>query len=285
MNPDAVGMINGPFERSWTETDSIIYALGVGAGHNELQFTTENSEGITLKALPTMAVVLDTSVLTTMLWAGEFDVSQILHGEQRVELHAPLPAQGTLRSRVEITGIYDKGEHALVVCQSIASDQHNGTPLYTTTWTGFIRGAGGFDGGRRTNGSQPAPSTRAPLPNRPADHQVTYVTGANQGLLYRLSGDRHPLHSDPAYGARLGFERPILHGLCTYGFTGRALLDALCGNDPARLRSIDARFAAPVLPGETLTIEIWRIEDTLARFQTLGADGRVVLSDGRCAFS
>ena len=279
MNPDAVGLINGPFERAWSASDSILYALGVGAGQDELEFTTENSEGIALRALPTMPVVLDTAVLETMHRAGDFDVSQILHGEQSVELHRPLRAEGTLSSEVEITGIHDKGEHALVVCRSRAWDPVDGTPIYTTTWTGFILGGGGFNG---DGGNRQRPIA---IPERSADHRTVYGTQPNQGLIYRLSGDRHPLHSDPIYSARLGYPRPILHGLCTYGFTGRALLHELCEGDPGRFQAIHARFAAPAFPGEALTVELWRTGEGEAGFQTLGEDGRVVLAAGRCAFT
>ncbi|MGH9113207.1 MAG: MaoC family dehydratase, partial [Acidimicrobiales bacterium] len=119
-------------------------------------------------------------------------------------------------------------------------------------------------------------------PERAPDHEVTYPTRIDQALVYRLSGDRNPLHSDPKFAAMAGFARPILHGLCTYGFTGRALLHSLCDGDPARFRSMSGRFSSPVFPGEALTVRIWTDVDGRAAFQTLGPDGRVVLDAGRC---
>ena len=283
VDPSAVGTVSGPFEQSWTSKDCLLYALGVGAGSEsstvELAFTTEHSEGMEQQVLPTMAVVLDTDVLETMKPVGDFDMSQVLHGEQRVEIHRPLPVQGRVVTTVEIIGLYDKGSGALVVNRSTSCDAVTGEPMFTNTWSGFLRGEGGFGGSRDDGAPQLAP------PDGPPDHVLTYRTREDQGLLYRLSGDRHPLHSDPAYAARSGFPRPILHGLCTYGFTGRALLHTYCGGEAGRFRSIQARFSAPVFPGEQLTVQMWGSpSDGRAFFRTLATDGRVVLTAGACEF-
>ena len=142
----------------------------------------------------------------------------------------------------------------------------------------FIRGEGGWGGDRGPSGSRNTPPERAP------DHSLSYRTRADQALIYRLSGDRNPLHSDPKFAEMAGFDRPILHGMCTYGFTGRALLHTLCGSDPARFRSMEGRFASPVFPGEELTIEMWVVADGECTFHTRGEDGRVVLAGGRHTF-
>jgi acyl dehydratase len=139
--------------------------------------------------------------------------------------------------------------------------------------TVFIRGEGGWGGERGPSGGAHVAPDRAP------DHRVTYETRPDQALLYRLSGDRNPLHSDPSFAQMAGFDRPILHGLCTYGFTGRALLTELCGGDPARFGSMEGRFSSPVFPGESLTVEMWDTEGSTT-FRTLGEDGRVVIDNG-----
>jgi acyl dehydratase len=153
----------------------------------------------------------------------------------------------------------------------------DGEPLFTSRSGLFIRGEGGWGGDR-------GPSSTFAVPDREPDHEVTYPTRVDQALTYRLSGDRNPLHSDPKFAAMAGFPRPILHGLCTYGFTGRALLHALCGGDPARFRSMSGRFSSPVFPGEALAVRVWRGGEGEALFQTVGPDGRVVLDAGSVAF-
>ena len=168
--------------------------------------------------------------------------------------------------------MYDKGRDALIVIGSRAEDAATGAPLYETQATIFVRGEGGFGGDR-------GPSTPWAVPDRPADAVVTYPTRTDQALLYRLSGDRNPLHSDPWLARQAGFDRPILHGLCTYGFTGRALLHAVCDSDPARFASMSARFSAPVMPGSELTVHVWREADGCL-FQTRVGD-TVVLDRGR----
>lgn len=274
VTPDAVGYAEGPTEVSWTSEDCLLYALGVGAGSldptgPELPFTTENSAGVPQQALPTLPVVL----AAPGSWRqaiGDYDPAMLVHGEQFVEVHAPLPTEGTASVTTRITGVYDKGSGAVVETETIGVA--SGRPLYTLRSAVFIRGAGGWGGER-------GPSRRPTRPDRPADATVTYPTRLDQALLYRLSGDRNPLHSDPAFAARAGFERPILHGLCTFGFTGRALLHARCGSDPQRFVAMGGRFSRPVLPGETLTVEIWDLADGEAAFRTSTPAG-VVLDGG-----
>src|SRR3984957_11300213 len=269
-------------ERSWTSKDALLYAIGVGAGLGdplrELEFTTENSEGIEQRVLPTFGVLLAQAGAARSI--GDFDRAMLVHAEQYVELHQPLPVEGTLRSSATVTGIYDKGSGALVESESVAVDAATGEPMITTRSGTFIRGEGGFGGDR---------GTAAPwqLPDRAPDHRVTEPTRPEQALLYRLSGDRNPLHADPKFAARGGFTQPILHGLCTYGVTGRALLHALCDSDPARFKSMYGRFSRPVLPGESLTVSMWLAGDAssaqsqAALFQTAKADGTVVIDRGR----
>jgi acyl dehydratase len=282
INPDAVGTRSEPERRSWTSRDSMIYALGVGAGAedpaDELAFTTENSQDVAQRALPTQAVVLGMGGLGAYAALGTFNPAMLVHGEQSVTLERELPVAGEVEAVTEVVGVYDKGSGALVTTRTAANLVSDGQPLFTTTMGAFIRGEGGWGGDR-------GPSSRFEAPDRAPDHEITYPTRTDQALLYRLSGDRNPLHSDPKFAALAGFPRPILHGLCTYGFTGRALLHALCGGDPARFRSMSGRFSSPVFPGEALTVRIWDAGDGTAAFQTLGPDGRVVLDAGSAAYA
>jgi acyl dehydratase len=282
INPDAVGTKSEPERRSWTSRDSMIYALGVGAGAedpaDELAFTTENSQDVAQRALPTQAVVLGMGGLGAYAALGTFNPAMLVHGEQSVSLERELPVAGEVEAVTEVVGVYDKGSGALVTTRTAANLVSDGQPLFTTTMGAFIRGEGGWGGDR-------GPSSRFEAPDRAPDHEITYPTRTDQALLYRLSGDRNPLHSDPKFAALAGFPRPILHGLCTYGFTGRALLHALCGGDPARFRSMSGRFSSPVFPGEALTVRIWDAGDGTAAFQTLGPDGRVVLDAGSAAYA
>lgn len=287
LNPDAVGASSKPARRSWTSKDALLYAVGVGAGAvdplDELAFTTENTKGVAQQVLPTMAVVLGAGGGEAYAAVGEINFTMLVHGEQAVELHRPLPVEGEAESVVTVTGIYDKGSGALLQTETVATDVASGEPLFTTRSGAFIRGEGGWGGDRGPSGP------RNVAPDRPADHVVSYATRTDQALLYRLSGDRNPLHSDPSFAAMAGFDRPILHGLCSYGFTGRALLHALCGSDPARFRSMEARFSSPVYPGDTLEVSMWGVGDGEAVFQTRrnpGTDAeQVVIDAGRCTFT
>ena len=279
LNLDAVGRTSEPRERSWTSKDALLYALGVGAGQEdalrELQFTTENSHDVVQQVLPTFGVIVVQGGGGRPR-LGEFDPAMLVHAEQALVLHRPLPVEGCATVTSTVTGVYDKGSGALVVSESRAIDAESGEPLLSTTSAAFIRGEGGFGGDR-------GPSTAWERPDRPADRTATARTRPDQALLYRLSGDRNPLHSDPAFAARAGFSRPSLHGLCTYGVTGRLLLHALCGSDPARFRSMRGRFTRPVLPGAALTVSMW-VEGGTARFQTTDDDGAVVIDHGVAEF-
>jgi len=280
LNMDAVGRTFGPSETSWSSKDTLLYALGVGAGQDdplgELEFTTENSHEVTQRVLPTFGVIVVQQGGPRQA-LGDFNRAMLVHAEQSLTLHRPLPVEGRASITSTLSGIYDKGSGALVVTGATATDAASGEPLLSTTSSVFIRGEGGFGGDR-------GPSATWERPEREPDHRARAQTRPDQALLYRLSGDRNPLHSDPAFAARAGFPKPILHGLCTYGVTGRLLLHTLCGSDPARFRSMRARFSRPVLPGACLTVSMW-VDGQQARFQTTDDDGQVVIDHGEVEFA
>lgn len=279
LDLSAVGTEGEPTTRSWSSKDALLYALGVGAGAEdplaELEFTTENSQDVTQQVLPTYAVIVTFGARGRSI--GEFNPAMLVHAEQGITLHRPLQPEGELSVTSTTTGIYDKGSGALVASESRAVDPHTGELVVEARTAAFIRGEGGFGGDR-------GPKSDWTKPDREPDHQLTYQTRTDQALLYRLSGDRNPLHSDPKFAAMAGFPRPILHGLCTYGFTGRALLHALCGADPAKFKSMDGRFTSPVFPGDALTVSMW-VDGNSALFQTAKDDGTVVLDHGRFTFA
>ncbi|MCU1352478.1 MAG: Enoyl-CoA hydratase [Acidimicrobiales bacterium] len=283
INPEAVGAKGDPALHAWDSKDALLYALGVGAGaadpFDELSFTTENSNGIEQQVLPTMAVVLGGGGGGAFGSIGTFNPAMLVHGEQAITLHKPIPTKGEVSTVGEITGIYDKGKGAVIEVRSVSTETSTGEPLFTNVMSAFIRGEGGWGGDRGPSGPKNV------APDREPDRVVTYQTRSDQALLYRLSGDRNPLHSDPTFAAMGGFDKPILHGLCTYGFTGRALLHALCEGDPTRFHAMEGRFSSPVFPGEALTVRAWIGDDGASIFQTQGADGRVVLDAGKVVTS
>jgi acyl dehydratase len=238
-----------------TQRDAILYALGVGLGQDpldtrQLDFVDHHRA---LKALPSMAVVLG----YPGFWLGNpatgVDAVKLVHGEQSIELHAPLPVEGEIIGRTKVTGLVDKGagKGALLFSEKRLTDAGSGTLLAVTRSTTFLRGDGGFGG---PAGPVPAPHA---MPECAPDFTIDLPTRPEQALLYRLNGDDNPLHADPALAAKAGFPRPILHGLCTFGVVGHALLRGLLSYDAGRLRSMAARFTAPVYPGETIRTEIW----------------------------
>lgn len=278
LNPDAVGSKSEPGTKTWDSKDCLIYALGVGCGTDDLAFVTENSEGVQQQALPTMGVVLGVAGPGAYEKVGEINRTMLVHGEQAIELHQQIPVAGSVSSVTEVIGVYDKGSGAVIATRTESKDCETGAPMWTTHSSAFIRGAGGFGGDRGPSGK------RNEAPDRAPDHVITYRSRDDQALIYRLSGDRNPLHSDPKFAAAAGFERPILHGLCTYGFTGRALLSALCGNDPTRFVSMEARFSSPVFPGDELNVKIWETRPGEAVFQTLRNGETVVIDAGAARY-
>ncbi len=276
LDPSSVGAKGDPTKRSWSSKDSLLYAVGVGAGTSELQFTTENTKDTPQRVLPTMAVILGGGGVP-MGKAGSFNPALMVHGTEGIELYDEIPAEGEIESVGEITGVWDKGKAGVLEFESVSNLVSTGKPLFKVKMSLFCRGAGNFGGER-------GPSSSFELPDRNPDHEVVYTTREDQALTYRLSGDRNPLHSDPSFAEMGGFDRPILHGLCTYGFTGRALLHALCDGDPSRFKAMEGRFSKPVMPGDSLTVSIW-VDGQHAIFQTRNQNGDVVFDQGAFEFA
>jgi acyl dehydratase len=279
IDPGALGVRSSAREVSWTDRETLLYALAVGAGTDELHLTTENSRGIAQQVLPSFAVIPVTSI-SLLRKIGEVDLGTVLHGSQSVRLNQPLPPAGTLQVEFEVTDLIDKGEgrNAFVTITGRGTDPSSGELVVETEMGLVLRGAGGFGGENRSRAAGTA------VPDREADLRVEERTRPDQALLYRLLGDRNPLHSDPAFAAKVGFERPILHGLASYGFATRALVREVADGDPDRIRVVSGRFAAPVLPGDQLVTQVWRTGTGTAVFRTEavtdGAEPRTVLDDG-----
>ena len=255
---------------SWTSSDVLLYHLALGAGLDpvdprELRYTVEDR----LHVLPTFAVVAQTVHRfepPTVEYPGiSIDLAKVLHGTQRIDVHRPLPANGKARATARVKGVYDKGSAAVVETETLVTDLE-GRPLWTNTSSIFARGEGGFGGDR-------GPAGPPPPPEREPDAVVVTPTAPQQALWYRLLGDRNPLHSDPAFAATAGFPRPILHGLCTYGMVGKAVVDAELDGDVTRVAGYGARFAGVVFPGETLRTSIWREDGRLVLVTTVDERG------------
>jgi acyl dehydratase len=263
----------------YTDRETMLYALGVGMGRDplneqELPFVFETFEKGGLKTVPSMAAVL---ARVPLLQDCGYDYAKVLHGEQRVTLHRPLPAEGELIADSRVTAAYDKGagKGAVIYTETKARLAADGQPLFTQQSTTFARGDGGFGG---PAGSGPAPH---PLPTREPDTSVTLETRADQALLYRLNGDRNPLHADPALARRVGFPVPILHGLCTYGTACRAVLQSVAAYDHTRIKSFDVRFSAPVYPGESIATDLW-VDGKVASFRCRVPERNLmVINNGR----
>ena len=257
IHPDK--LFNWPFkevEQTYTVRDSIIYALGLGFGadpldEGQLNFTFEERD---FKAVPSMAAVLCTPGFWVRDPGSGVDWKKVLHGEQAIELHRPLPPKATIKARSRITDIIDKGKGkgALFFAERTLVDGATDEPLATLKSTTFARGDGGFGG---PSGPQPEPHV---IPHREPDEVCDLPSLPQAALIYRLSGDPNPLHADPQVAAAAGFDRPILHGLCTLGIAGHAILKTYCDYDTARFKSLKLRFSSPVFPGETIRTEMWR---------------------------
>ncbi len=242
---------------AWDEDRVILYHLGLGAGAPptdplELSYTYEGN----LSVLPSFGTVAAYSAMAAASMARGVDINWalVLHGEQDLEIRRPIPRSGEVTSQPRVAHIYDKGRAALMVVEVTSTDQQTGEVLFINRSSLFIRGEGGW-------GGNPGPKASNQAPSREPDHIIRSPTLPQQALLYRLSGDKNPLHADPAFAALGGFDRPILHGLCTYGVVCKAAVNTVLGGDPARARRYRARFAGVVFPGETVTTRMWEEGD------------------------
>ena len=264
-----IGESMGPVvtEHSWR--DVVLYALSVGATPDELPLVSESAPG-GLKVLPSVATGAILELALANL--GDIDIARLLHGQQTVRTHGPIPAAGRISHTGKVTGIYDKGDNALyeVRFEAVLED---GTPVYDAEVVVLYMGAGGFGGDRGPKADRVSP----PEGVEP-DFSITERLATNQAALYRLNGDANPIHIDPDVARSVGLDRPILHGLCTYGFATRAVVNGAMGGDPDRLREFRARFTGVVYPGDQLTTEGWRVEDSwIVQSRT---ERGVVLGDG-----
>jgi acyl dehydratase len=265
-----VGAALPPVKHAYGWHSTVVYALGVGARvDGELDYLYD---GRGPRVLPTFAVVPSFRSLIDVVARLGASPLAILHGEQSIRLHRAIPPSGEFETRAEVTGIFDKGKGALVVVVARTADER-GEPLFENEFSLFVRGEGGFGGERGPE----ARAAEAPAGREP-DFRDTQATSPEQAALYRLSGDLNPLHIAPEAAAMARFDRPILHGLCTYGFAGRAVLRHACGGDPARLASFAARFSGVVFPGDTLTTSGWQLDSGRWIIQVTRQDGGVVLS-------
>ena len=236
-----------PLAHRWTARDTILYALAVGASAKDLDLVYE---GRGPHVLPTFAAIPSSHFLFPMLDALDFEIGDLLHGEQSIMLHRPIPPEAAVETTRRCTAVWDKGSAAVLVWESVTSDGEG--PLFTTEGSSFIRGAGGFGGERGPSGGRNAP------PERPPDVALSVATFPDQAALYRLCGDLNPMHIDPAVARAAGYDRPFLHGLCTYGVVARAVIGAVCDGVPERVEAYEARFAGLVFPGDTLRVRLWR---------------------------
>ena len=265
-------------EQTYTRRDTMLYALGVGLGADpldakQLGFVYEEN----LAALPTMAIILGYPGAWHREGETGITASHVLHGEQGFRIEKPLPVEGTVVARTAIDSVLDKGKDkgALILTRTTVREKQSGELVCTLTSTSFARADGGFGG---PSGPQKAPH---PIPERTADLTCDLPTLPQAALIYRLSGDYNPLHADPAYARNAGFKAPILHGRATFGVAGHALLKACCGYDPAKLKSMEGRFSAPVYPGEVIRTEMW-VDGNVVAFRSSVPERNVtVLNNGR----
>jgi acyl dehydratase len=275
ISKDLVGRTFDPMPFEWKSKDVMLYALGVGAKPaNELEYVFE---GKGPKVLPTYAVIPGMMSMGGLITNVEINLAMLLHGEQSITLHRELPPEASVKVIGKVGAVWDKGKAAVIETEGLVEDDKG--PLVTTTATLFIRGAGDFGGER-------GPSTagfNAP-PERKPDHVITDHVQPEQGAIYRLSGDSNPIHIDPSFATMAGFEAPFLHGLCTYGIAGRAILASVCGGDPTRFVSFRARFAERVNYGDDVVTKLWVTGDGEAIVQAENQSGSVVLSQAKATF-
>lgn len=275
LNQDILGFEFEPRSVSWNEKDTMLYALGVGSKPStELDFLYE---GRGPKVLPTYAVIPGMRALGNIGKVVKLDVARLLHGEQGVQIHRPLPATAELTMTSHISEVWDKGKAAVIGIHADFADAEG--VVFSTTSTLFFIGGGGF-------GGETGPSTKDKNqpPDRAPDQTISYATQEEQGALYRLSGDRVALHIDPEFAQKAGYEKPFMHGLCTFGFVGRAVLQGVCGMDPARFISMEGRFSERAEFGDEIQTQIWHTNPGEVVLRAIAQDGKVLLSQSAARF-
>lgn len=270
LNLDVIGekLEFAPFK--YDEDDVILYAIGIGAGMDDLPFVYEKD----LKVYPTYAVIPFGPGLFPFIEKSNINLFMLLHGEQKITLFKTIPPKGTIHSTAVCESIWDKGDKGAVLTLKVESRDENGDLLFENVALLMDRSGGNFGGER-------GPKTESvnPPEEKSSDFSVSYTTSPDQAVLYRLNGDKNPLHIDPEFAKMGGFDKPILHGLCTYGYAGRAILKSVCDNEPSRMKSFHVRFKGVVFPGDTLTTEGWKLETGKYVIRTTTQDGREVLGN------
>jgi NAD(P)-dependent dehydrogenase (short-subunit alcohol dehydrogenase family)/acyl dehydratase len=270
LNMDAIGKTIGPAKKDYTWKDVVLYAIGVGAGVEELDYTYEKN----LKVIPSFSIAAIFDFLGQVGITSNVNLAGILHGEQELIFHNPIPTSGTLITEGRITHYYDKGPKGALVVAESETTHSNGQRLFTNIITVFARLDGGF-------GGEPAPKKSVEFPKRDPDVAVDAVPSPSQPLLYRLSGDIFQLHVDPEFAKMVGFERPIMHGLCTHGFACRALMASLTPGQPELVRRLACRFSRPLYPGDPIRTLIWKTDEGSAVWRTINSrTGDTVIDQG-----
>ncbi len=274
IGSDLVGLQFEPVKFEWDANKVILYALGVGAKpEGELEYVFE---GKGPKVLPTFAVIPGMLSMGGLISNVEINLAMLLHGEQGITLYREIPPEAKVNVVGKVTAVWDKGKAAVIETEGVVEDSKG--PLLSTTSTLFIRGAGGFGGERGPSAASEE------IPQRAPDHVVEDFVQPEQGAIYRLSGDPNPIHIDPDFAKMAGFEKPFLHGLCTYGIVGRAILKTVCGGDRTRFSSFRARFADQVFYGDTIRTKIWVTGPGEAIVSAETQKGNVVLSQAKATF-
>ncbi len=270
LNLDAVGKKLGPVSKDYTWKDVVLYALGVGAGFSDLDYCYEKN----LKVIPSFSIASIFDFLSHYAANSNINLAGILHGEQDLIFHNPIPTEGSLVTEGKITHMYDKGDKGALVIGESDTFSSNGKKLFTSIITLFSRLDGGF-------GGEAAPKETFKYPNKKPDFEIDATPTLDQPLIYRLSGDVFALHVDSEFAKMAGFEKPIMHGLCTYGYSCRALIQSLTPGEPEKVRRLKCRFSKPLYPGDPIKIQIWKTEDNTAVWKTINAKtGDEVITNG-----
>lgn len=273
---EAIGAELEGVSYSWSEDDIVLYNLGVGAGDppddpGELKYVLERD----LVTVPSFGTIPPFSMMMSLgaVDGIDIDLARVLHGDQKLTVHRPIPTSGSVTQTGHVVDVYDKGRGALIVLEVVSVLEQTGDPLFTNRSGIYVRGEGGF-------GGDTGPAAANTAPSRGPDVVVESSTLPQQALLYRMSsGDKNPLHADPAFAELAGFERPILHGLCTFGVVLKAVTEAVLGGEPERVGSYEARFTGHVYPGESLVTRIWE-EDGRFLIETEAKErGKIVLAN------